>query len=152
LTLTLLSGKFKALVDKILYFAPPDDEGFISGKALRPVLLKAEISMPQLKEVWSLADKDNRGSLTKDELKILLSLIAQVQLGRSPSLDAIKSNKETLVPNIQNVDEIVAMAPTAAAPVSNSPFSGTPAATATPPPAFAASSSSSNRNSTAQTG
>ena len=38
-------------MDKIVSLVPPDGNGLLAGKALRPVLTRAEVPLPALKQV-----------------------------------------------------------------------------------------------------
>ena len=78
-----MAAKLRAIMDQIIAMVPPDSNGLIAGKGLRPLLTRTEIPLPALKQVWTMADASNRGALTRDELRTLLCLIALVQQGRT---------------------------------------------------------------------
>lgn len=102
------------LLEKIKSIVRPGSDDLYSGSLLRPLLLKAELPVDQLKQVWSLSDATGRGSLDASELKIALQLIALAQCGEPITVEQIKLHRGPLVPMFNNIDApIPAAAPAA---------------------------------------
>ena len=54
-------GKLRGIIDKILQLVPADGSGLIPGKGLRPVLTRADIPLPALKQVRGTTREQGRG-------------------------------------------------------------------------------------------
>jgi len=98
--------KFNELFDKLVSMARPDAEGLMSGNVLRLILTKSNISMKNLKDIWGLADEKKRGSLSKEELKRAMQLIALAQQGKPVTLEELRASKNVLLPIFYELESL----------------------------------------------
>ena len=72
----------------------------ITGQLAVPFFVKSEVSLPQLKEVWAIADTNSKGYLTRENFHTALRLITLVQQGMELSLDSCIRSKNAILPLI----------------------------------------------------
>ncbi|KAF8574173.1 hypothetical protein K439DRAFT_1628134 [Ramaria rubella] len=72
-----------ALTSQVFTLADPQGLGIVTGDTAVKILSGANLSHAVLGEVWTIADKDNNGFLTKKGVAIALRLIGYAQKGES---------------------------------------------------------------------
>jgi hypothetical protein len=65
----------KEAYDAQFYSLGPSVHGRLSGEKARPHMVKSNLSMPELKKVWTLADVDKDGMLDSEEFAVAMYLI-----------------------------------------------------------------------------
>lgn len=84
----------QSLVSTIFSIADPQNLGIITGDVAVKVLSGANLSNSVLGEVWSLADKENNGFLTRNGVAVAVRLIGYAQKGQSISdLDVLSKRQ-----------------------------------------------------------
>jgi epidermal growth factor receptor substrate 15 len=74
-----------ALVNQIFAAADPQKLGIITGDAALKIFAGTHLSSTVLGEIWSIADSDGNGFLTRKNTAVALRLIGQAQKGEAVS-------------------------------------------------------------------
>lgn len=82
-----------AYVQLLFNVADPQKVGIITGEAAVPVLAGSELPPEKLGEIWSIADHDNNGFLTKKGVAAAVRLISWAQLGE-PVTESLLTKSE----------------------------------------------------------
>lgn len=82
-----------ALTNKVFEKCDPQKLGIITGDAAVGVFNGSKLSPAVLGEVWSTADKENNGFLTRKGVSIALRLMGHAQRGE-PLSEALLSKRE----------------------------------------------------------
>jgi hypothetical protein len=70
----------------------------ITGQLAVPFFVKSKVPLPQLKEVWGIADTNSKGYLTRENFHTALRLITLVQQGMELSVDSCMRSKTAILP------------------------------------------------------
>ncbi|OBZ75406.1 EH domain-containing and endocytosis protein 1 [Grifola frondosa] len=116
-----------ALVNQILAQADPQKLGVITGEAAVKIFSGSKLSPTVLAEIWSLADDENNGVLTRKGIAVAVRLLGHAQRGERVS-DALV-NKPGPIPTIEGLTP-PATQPSVAIPSTKSPPPGLPPLTA----------------------
>ncbi|KAF9528617.1 hypothetical protein CPB83DRAFT_853961 [Crepidotus variabilis] len=92
------------------------DAGSLKGERAREVFNRSALPFPTLRDIWSIADDDGSGDLTRDEIVMALRLIGWVQAGEKlseellmkvgplPTLDGITDVQYSKPRRVNSVD------------------------------------------------
>jgi hypothetical protein len=118
------------LVDNIYAAGSPDDKGLVSGRVLRPILVKSSVDTKTLAKIWSLVDEEKSGKVTRSQLLLLLRLVSLAQNSQPLDVDFVKNpSSEIPVPTFQGLEFPPATPTNTSQPIQTS----TPSAPSTTP-------------------
>eukprot|EP00039_Didymoeca_costata_P027651 m.18856 g.18856 ORF g.18856 m.18856 type:complete len:654 (+) comp6427_c0_seq2:309-2270(+) len=80
-----------------------NSEGFVDGGTCASVLKLSKLPQKDLAKIWSAVDSDKKGKVNRDQFKLLLGGIAQVQQGGDFNLDSVKENPSKVAPNMDGI-------------------------------------------------
>ena len=72
-----------AFADEILRQANCDQTGLLTADSAVEVFNRSGLSRYELRDIWSLADADSNGVLSRDELLVALRVMGWVQSGKT---------------------------------------------------------------------
>ena len=78
-----------AIVNAIFARADPQKVGLVTGEQGVRVFAGAHLPPATLGDVWSLADPENNGALTRKGVAVAVRLIGWAQNGESPTVELI---------------------------------------------------------------
>lgn len=78
-----------ALVNQIFTQAGAQKIGVVTGEAAVKIFSGSKLSPTVLAEVWSLADEDNKGVLTRKDVAVAIRLLGHAQRGERVSEELI---------------------------------------------------------------
>jgi len=91
------------ITEEVFKKLPKDEASCISGADLRPTLLQTGLQPNVLAAIWGQVDGDDSGTVSFEELQVVLGLVSQVQAGNEPSVDTM--DMTTIAPpQIKGID------------------------------------------------
>ena len=85
-----------ALVSQVFAIADPQGLGIVQGDAAVKAFAGSNLSPSVLGDIWTIADKDNNGFLTRKGVAIAVRLIGHAQMGEKVSEALIDQRKHSL--------------------------------------------------------
>lgn len=83
----------QALVQQLFSIVDTQKLGIITGDAALQAFGKTNLPPAVLGEIWSIADKDNNGFLTKKDVLVALRLIGHAQKGEPVTEDLLNRRR-----------------------------------------------------------
>ena len=92
----MASEEESELAAQILTVARCEQAGVLTAQAAIEIFGRSGLSFEQLRDIWNLADTNQSGELSKNELMVAIRLMGWVQAGETLHVNLVKKGEEFL--------------------------------------------------------